>query len=179
MNPQAQLESVWGWLGQYAWVVQSFLVILLTLIVGLAAKRLLQSLMRRVGASESVLDDALFRALLGPTRGLIWIVGISFAAHIIGRQTDSPLFDVTSTARDIGIIAMIAWFLTRFIRFYESMFIERKLASGEHVDRTFIDAVAKLLRASVMITAVLIALHTLGINIAGVVAFGELSVRLG
>ncbi|KAA3632535.1 MAG: mechanosensitive ion channel family protein, partial [Proteobacteria bacterium] len=65
-----------------------------------------------------------------------------------------------------------AWFLIRFIRRAESGIVENRESKGESVDRTAVDAVAKLLRLSVVITATLVTLQTLGFSIAGVLTFG-------
>jgi MscS family membrane protein len=46
---------------------------------------------------------------------------------------------------------------------------ERK---GAEIDRTTVDAIGKLLRLSVLITTVLVAMQTLGFSISGVLAFG-------
>ena len=50
---------------------------------------------------------------------------------------------------------------------------ERKFVEGEKpVDATTVDAIAKLLKVSVVITSTLVVLQTLGFSISGVVAFG-------
>ena len=50
--------------------------------------------------------------------------------------------------------------------------ITHKRLSGDDIDETTVDAVAKLLRISVIITGVLVALQSLGYSISGVLAFG-------
>jgi len=55
---------------------------------------------------------------------------------------------------------------------FQETVIERGLASGEPYDRTTADAIAKLVRLSVIITAVLVILQTLGFSVSGVLAFG-------
>ena len=60
----------------------------------------------------------------------------------------------------------------RFIRIAEGNFIADKQAKGEIFDRATLDAAVKLLRLSVVITAFLVALQTLGFSISGVLAFG-------
>ena len=60
----------------------------------------------------------------------------------------------------------------RFIRIAESNFIADKQAKGEDFDRATLDAIVKLLRLSVLITAFLVALQTLGFSVSGVLAFG-------
>ena len=171
-----EFEQLWAdlkiWSVEYSWVLQAFGVVLATLIAGSVARRLLLGIVRRARSTENYIDDVLFESLVGPVRGLIWIVGIAFAAHIVGQKTDAPIFDAVHTLRVIGIIAMITWFMVRFVKLYETRYLERRLAEGKPVDRTFVEAVGKLVRAAAIITSVLIVLQTLGINIAGLLAFG-------
>ena len=171
-----QFEQLWAdlkiWSVEYSWVLQAFGVVLATLIAGSVVRRLLLGIVQRARSTENYIDDVLFESLVGPVRGLIWIVGVAFAAHIVGQQTDAPIFDAVGTLRVIGIIAMITWFMVRFVKLYESRYLERRLAEGKPVDRTFVQAVGKLVRAAAIITSVLIVLQTLGINIAGLLAFG-------
>ncbi len=157
---------------EYAWMLQAFGVVLGTLVIGTILRRTLLRLLKHARDTDTMLDDALLGALIGPARGLVWLVGIAFAAHIVGKQTDAAIFDAVGPLRDVGIVGMIAWFLVRLVSAYERRHIERKSREGAAVDRTFISAVSKLVRAAIIITAVLIVLQTLGINIAGVLAFG-------
>ncbi len=103
---------------------------------------------------------------------MVWIIGIAFAIQIIEDKTEAAIFGAIGPIRDVCIIAALTWFLIRFIRITESNVVAKKEEKGEEVDRTTIDAIAKLLRLSVMITAVLVALQTLGFSVSGVLAFG-------
>jgi MscS family membrane protein len=160
------------WSGEFDWAIQAFGVVLLTLIAGTVVRRIIGRMRERTRTTRIVVDDALFEALTGPSRGLIWIVGIAFAAHIVGVQTEAAIFDAVPPSRDIGVIAMITWFLLRFVRSYEEHFVAQKRTDGGKVDWTFVRAMGKLVRAAVFITSVLIVLQTLGISIAGLLAFG-------
>jgi MscS family membrane protein len=167
----AFLNDILTWAGENAWAVQLFAVVLATLVLGAAARRVVLFIKERTAKTANVLDDALFDALVGPTRGLIWVVGLSFAAHIAGEQTDAPIFDAVPVVRSIGVVAAFTWFVLRFIRFYEGYYIAEQQKQGS-VDVTFVGAIGKLARAAVSITAVLIALQTVGISITGLLAFG-------
>lgn len=158
--------------GDYGWVLQVFGVVLVTLIAGAVARRVIRKLVEKTRATSNVFDDVLFEAMLGPTRALVWIIGLAFAGHIVGRQTDAALFDAVDTVRDVGIIGMITWFGLRFVRLYEVRYVEVREAAGESVDRTFVAAISKLFRASIIITTALVVLQSMGINIAGLLAFG-------
>ncbi len=172
MNLEYLTSLLLDWKGEHGWIVQVFGVVLVTLIAGALVRRVLQRLAHKTRATSNMLDDVLFESLVGPTRGLIWIIGVAFAAHIVGRQTDAAIFDAVDTMRDIGIIAMIMWFALRFVGQYQARYIERRQAAGEQVDRSFVEALGKLFRASIVITSALVVLQTMGINIAGLLAFG-------
>jgi MscS family membrane protein len=98
---------------------------------------------------------------------LVWIVGLSFAAQIAQSVADAVVFEAIEPIRDVGVIAVIAWFLSRFISA-----AERNILKKTEVDYTTAHAIARLLRISVMITATLVVLQTLGYSISGVLAFG-------
>ena len=96
----------------------------------------------------------------------------AFAVQIVEAETSAAIFAAVEPIRDVGVIATLAWFLVRFIRQAEENIVEAKHEAGETFDRTTLDAIAKLLRLSVLITATLVALQTLGFSVSGVLAFG-------
>lgn len=155
-----------------SWVLEVFAVVVITLMAGAVVRYLLRRAIRRAEATKNIFDDVLSEALLGPSRTMIWIVGIAFAAHVVGEKMDAAILTAVRTVRDIGIIVMIMWFALRFVKLYEVAYIRHREAKGEHVDRTFVTAISKLVRAAIVITAALVVLQTMGINIAGLLAFG-------
>ncbi len=158
--------------GLQPWIVEVFVIVLVTLSVGLVLRVILARLNERLLRTENPWDDALIGALRRPAGVLIWIVGLSLAVESIQAHQPSVLFDIVDPARDVGVIATITWFLIRLIRRIEQAVIAARHDRGEEVDRTAVDAVAKLLRLSVFITAFLVVLQTLGFSIAGVLTFG-------
>lgn len=155
-----------------SWMVEVFAVVTLTLLAGVVVRYLLRRMIRRAESTRTIFDDVLSQALLGPSRMLIWIIGIAFAANMVGEKMDPAVLSAIRMARDIGVVAMLMWFALRFVARYEIAYIGRREASGLPVDRTFVNAIGKLLRAAIVITTVLVALQTMGINIAGLLAFG-------
>ena len=153
-------------------VVQVFVVVFAALMLDFVQKRILSRLSSRIEKSKQLWDDALFNALRRPLSLLIWLLGISFAADIVGRQTETAIFEAVAPLRDVGVIVIIAWFFFRLITEVENNIVLAKGLEGKEIDRTTVDAIGKLLRLSVIITAVLVALQTLGISISGILAFG-------
>jgi|TARA_B110000967_G_scaffold194984_1_gene224037 MscS family membrane protein len=143
-----------------------FLVVLLTLICNYVAKRLLEKLEEQTQRSNSLWDDALVRSARKPAAWLIWVIGFSWAAEMLAVGTGSTLEQLIEPSRFIGVVGLLAYFLSRFIAEAEASFI----AGG--ADITTANALGKLLRISVFITAALSVLQTLGVSISGVLAFG-------
>ena len=168
-------EAVSGYLsavGLESWVVQVFVVVFATAVLAFGARRVASRLHTAFTRTRSVWDDAFVEALGPPLRAFIWITGIAFAIEIIQNEAGAAIFEAVDPIRDVGVIATFAWFAVRFIRIAERNFIEDKQAKGESFDRATLDAIVKLLRLSVLITAFLVALQTLGFSISGVLAFG-------
>ncbi len=169
------MTSIASWMEQFGlslWVVEVFAIVVVTLAAALVSRFVLSRVGRRLERTRNAWDDALVDALRGPMSLLIWVVGLSLAAESVGQNGPSVLADVVDPVRDIGVIFAIAWFLVRFIKRGEQRIVDARAARGESVDRTAADAIAKLLRLSVVITAVLVTLQTLGFSIAGVLTFG-------
>ena len=158
--------------GDLAWMSQVFGIVLLTLIAGMVAKRVVKQLSARAKETDNLLDDVILEAMTGPTRALIWILGISFAAEIVGAKTDEAIFDAVPILGKVGVILVLMWFALRFTSGYENRYIEVREKRGKEVDVTLVHAVGKLLRGAVFVTTSLIILQTMGINIAGLLAFG-------
>lgn len=152
---------------QTSWVIQVFVVVFLALLLDLLQKRIFKRLANQAEKTKTLWDDALLRAINKPLSLLIWVVGVTFAAEIVRQMSDQPIFAFIVPVRDIGVLFAIAWFAVRFIS--ES---EQNLIVQGSIDKTTANAFAKLLRISIMITAVLVCLQTLGFSISGVLAFG-------
>lgn len=155
-----------------ALVLQVFLVVLLVVIANYLLRRLLDHLAARTERTENPWDDALIQAARRPLPLLAWIVGLSMALRIVQNEADAVLFEAIAPLRTLGVIACLTWFLVRFIANMQAAILHRQMARGQLADRTTVDAVSKLLRVSVLITAVLVSLQSLGFSISGVLAFG-------
>jgi len=174
---ELDIEQATQWLESYtgeetAWVVQIFIVILGVVILNFIVRLVLNRLQKKAAESHNQWDDAIIYALRLPLPALVWILGITFAADIIETEQKAPILQMFDPLRDIGIIAMLAWFVVRFVRQAEDNLIQVYASREEGLDKTTITALAKLIRLAVIITAVLITLQTLGVSVAGVMAFG-------
>ena len=155
-----------------SWVVQVFSIVLFTLLIHFVLRRLLNRLHKKAIDSKAYWDDVVVLALRKPLAFLVLIIGMSFALDIVLDQPGMVLFSVVGPLRAVGVITILAWFLVRLIKEGELGIIAKYEDEGEPYDRTTMDAIAKLLRMSVTITATLVILQTLGFSVSGVLAFG-------
>jgi len=151
-----------------SYVLQAFLVIFASLVLDFAQRKVLNRLYLKAVTTDRMWDDAIIDSLKKPVSLIIWASGIHLATEIIRESTGAVIFKVVGPLRDTIIIGALAWFLVRLIRHGE----QRLVAGEKEVDPTTVDAIAKLLKVSVVITAALVVLQTLGFSISGVVAFG-------
>jgi len=156
----------------YGWAVTIFILVLITLTINYFWKRYFDKVQVRLKSTENLWDDAIWEAVHKPMGYLIWIVGLSYAAEISNNQLDPELVALVKNIRAIAVITILTWFLFRFIRLAEQNIINAGEAKQKNVDKTTVNAVAKLLRASLIITSILIILQTMGYSISGLLAFG-------
>ncbi|MCP4471692.1 MAG: mechanosensitive ion channel family protein [Gammaproteobacteria bacterium] len=153
---------------QHAWIVQVFALVLATALVGFVVRRLLQKLGKKVQQTENRLDDIVFLAMSRPTGWIIWLQGLAIVSELIYAKTESTIFTYAGSVRDIGVLVCITWFVLGIIRGAEEAYIER----AEQMDKTTAQALGKLLRLVVLVTAGLVIMQTLGYSISGVLAMG-------
>lgn len=158
--------------GAMVWIAQVFVVVFVALLADYLQKRALSRLHARLLTTPKVWDDALVDAVRRPLTLLIWVVGIAFAAEIVHQTADVALFSAVGPLRDVGVIAAITWFLMRTARSVEANIVHAHERDEKPYDRTTVDAVGKLTRVSIVITASLVAMQTLGFSVSGVLAFG-------
>jgi MscS family membrane protein len=155
----------------YLWVFELFVIVLIALSLGFALNRMLDKLEVQAAKTKTVWDDALIEACRRPAIWLIWILGINFAAGIAAQKMDSPLQAMIDPINRLALIFLGTIFLTNFIKRAERNLVHPDYMA-QPMDATTVRAVGKLLRASVIITGVLIAMQLFGYSISGLLAFG-------
>lgn len=153
------------YLGNDALIIQAFALVFLALLLDFFQKRLVRRIHAGLLKTATLWDDAAIEAIRKPLSYLIWLLGISYAAQLLGLQ-------LAALIRDIGIIVLVTWSLTRFVRNVERNIVHEGEIKGAPIDRTTADAITQLLRISIVITATLVGLQTLGFDISAVLAFG-------
>jgi len=165
-------SGTWNYLMHEAWIVQLLIILLIVLSADWLQRRGITKLLVRVRKTRIPWDAALFEAVGKPMTVLIWLIGLTLAADIVKHEMDAAIFEIVNPIREVGVIAVIAWFLVRFVNRAEIHYLNSRADAGAPIDRTTADAVAKLLRIVIIVIAFLILLQTLGFSVAGVLAFG-------
>lgn len=166
------LQDLARLIADHTWIAQVFLVVLATAAARYAAKVVIDRFARQSAKTHNLYDDALVEALRKPLGMAVWVIGVSWAAEIVGGNARAEVFEYVGRARDVAVIWLLVWFAIRFIRFVEAHLGDADYRRERRVDRTTAAAISKLLRASVLITGVLLVMQALGFSIAGVLAFG-------
>ncbi|MFT7559682.1 MAG: MscS family membrane protein [Flavobacteriales bacterium] len=170
------VSSVSEWLANYAgeqnlWMLEIFFVVLVTLLCAFFLNRFLHKLEAKAAQTKTLWDDAFFGALSRPTKWLVWVIGLSSAALIAADQSESLLLRSADDIRYLAAIFISTWFLIGFISRAEQNFMDPQYCQ-KPMDKTTAAAMGKLLRVSVIITAILIVLQYFKVEISGILAFG-------
>ncbi len=163
------MSSVAG--ADHMWMTEVFVVVALTLVFAFVVNRFMAKLKKKADKTKNLWDDALFLSLSRPLKWFIWVMGLSVAGGIAAAHSQTRLFDSLDTLRHISAIVIVAWFIHSFLKSIEKNVVDPGYMR-KPMDKTTAVALGKLLRISVIITAVLIALQSLGYSISGVLAFG-------
>lgn len=147
-------------------------VVLVTAVVDLVVRQIFVRLQRKSEQSTRIWDDAFAFSFRRPVRIGIWVMGLTFAVGMIGDDVRAEIFDVIPQGRAVILILIVAWALIRTVRRMESNLVGQWRAEGEAVDQTTVDAVSKLARITIVVTAVLVCLQTLGFSFTSLLAAG-------
>jgi MscS family membrane protein len=154
-----------------------FFTVLAALVLGTVLRMLLARVVRRLQPARHVWTHGLLSGAEIPAQVLIWVLGIALAGSLL-VQHDSDLAESSVLAhgigpvRDVLVILIGMWFLLRAVNQIQFNLLDRARARGRELDPTAADAIGKLSKASVVITAMLMIMQSLGFSIAGLLAFG-------
>lgn len=160
-------------LGGRAWIVEIFIIIFITMLLVGAIRLVYKIVCPKLEKTKAVWDEILIKAVYKPLEYLIWLLGLSIAVEVISvveKQGEFSSFLIP--ARKLGVVFFFAWSLIRLVNQAEEHYIEHR---HKKIDRTTANALAKITKTSIIITAVLVSLQSIGISVSGVLAFGGLS----
>ncbi len=152
-------------------MVKVFIVVFITLILNYILIKLINRFGNQLAKTKNLWDDTLIEAGKRPLGFLVWLIGLSWAAEIAQKETGAVIFEAVDMIRRIGVVALMTWFVLRFVRGAETILVSPERMK-EPMDKTTVMALSKLLRTSIVITATLVVMQTFGYSISGVLAFG-------
>ena len=159
--------------GDGLWITEAFLIILIALLFNFFQKRIISKVKKKLETTKNPWDDALLDSLARPISAVIWLWGVTTAANVIADANNVSVFnELVAPVREVGMILILTWLALRIVVRAERNIINIGRKKDSSYDITTIQAVAKLIRASIFITGALIMLQELGVSISGVLAFG-------
>ena len=148
-----------------------FLLVLGTATVAFIVSRLILAVENKFKSTKNKWDDAFLHAARRPVVAFVWLQGVYWAAEVAHHFSDAEVFKANGTVLQIGFVWVLVWFLFGLVKEIEKV-LTSPIKMRKPMDYTTVNAISKLLRAVIIITAVLTALQTLGFSISGVLAFG-------
>lgn len=144
-----------------------FTVLLFNFLVRMAFERLAVQLQK----TENEWDDALLDAARKPLAWGVWVIGMAWVVDVVSHSFDAGTLSVVANLRDTLLIVLISWFLLRLVNVAVAM-LARPGKHRDAWDKTTVEAMGKLVKASIIITAVLSLMQHFGFSISGLLAFG-------
>lgn len=149
------------------WMLYVFGVVFATLFTSFIFSKYIFKLQHRLEHTKSIWDDALVWAISRPFKLLIWVYGATYAAQVASVPFTGQLY----TFRQVSMVVLVAWLLMRFSDKVEEKFSEAHIEIAK-IDQGTAASINKLVRIAIFVTAGLLIMQILGINIATIVAFG-------
>ena len=172
------MAMVNGWIENFgllseAWRVGIvvFALVFATAAVAYIASHIIVAIERKFSQTKNLWDDALLHAARKPVVAFVWLQGVYWAAEVAHRYSEAEIFKVNDSLLQLGFVFVLVWAVLRLIKEAEGILVS-PLKMKQPMDYTTVNAVSKLSRAVVLITAVLIAMQSMGYSISGVLAFG-------
>ena len=154
------------------WAFQILIVLVTTFIVSRVRHFTLLRAEKRLAQTNLIWGRSTVEAIRKPAAVLIWVAGVSFAIEIVRIEFQTAIFEAVPALRSAAAIAAITWFGFKFVGIYERSYVAKQTESDSTFDRTTVFITSKILRVVVIILGILVAMQTLGLSIAGILAFG-------
>ncbi|MDR9424240.1 MAG: mechanosensitive ion channel family protein [Marinobacter sp.] len=148
-----------------------FVLVLGTATVAFIVSRIILALERKFAKTSNIWDDAILHCARKPAIAFVWLQGIYWAAEVAHHFSEAEVFQANGAMLQVGFVWVVVWMLFSLVKQIEGILIS-PMKMRKPMDYTTVNAISKLLRAVIVITAVLTALQTMGFSISGVLAFG-------
>ncbi|HCH24414.1 MAG TPA: mechanosensitive ion channel protein MscS [Oceanospirillaceae bacterium] len=127
--------------------------------------------MQNFAAGQEQLDVELLHSARRPLLAGLWLLGVSWVNDVLVSSVPSWSNDLPSQLREPVLVILIAWFLIRLITVLQAIVLH---PAGNRLawDASTAEAMGKVLKVVVVISAVLILMQLFGLSVSGVLAFG-------
>lgn len=167
-----EFKTIFEFSAEYTWIVQVFAIVLVTLFANYFIRKAFDQLALAATKTSTNFDDMLIETARKPVRFFVWIFGVLLAAELLPLvSSEAGLKQLISQIREVSFIVLFTWFVVRIIRHAESAVQEEGVLENP-MDATTASALGKLVRLSVIITASLVSLQTVGVDVSTILAFG-------
>lgn len=156
------------------WIVKFLVIIFIIIIINITTRLFLGSLRKQFKKTNNIWDDCIINSIYKPFTILVWILGVVFTLEAFNN--DLKIFNISNDflidLKRAGIIFVIALFLSNLSKNFQQAIVANNVSNNIDVDEATYEAIAKIIRLSIIITSGLIILQTFGFSISGVLAFG-------
>ncbi len=155
------------------WIlIQIPLALIITLIVSLIFHLIFARFEKAISSLKNIWTRSTIQSIKWPTTFLLWFSGIFYALNIVRKEYDLTLFDAVPAITKLVQIAIITWFIIRFVHNFQRNYIARQKKTDSKFDVTTSDTVSKVLMIVVIVLGGIVGMDALGLSIAGILAFG-------
>ena len=103
---------------------QIFGIVFATLVLDFLQKKILSKIYRKLKRTQTIWDDVFIESIKSPLRVLIWLYGILIAFQFAPEKKISSLTPFLDAVGEIGLVAIIVWALSRFIKIGEKEYLK-------------------------------------------------------
>lgn len=167
-------QVVFGYeISKELWILlQIPLSLIITLIISIVFHFIFARFEKAISNLKNLWTRSTIQSIKWPTTFLIWFSGIFYTLNIVRKEYDLTLFDAVPSITELVQIAIISWFVLRFIHNFQRNYIAKQKEIDPKYDVTTSDTVSKILMITMIVLGGLIGMETLGLSIAGILAFG-------
>jgi len=166
------IASVFLWFGQYVWLLEIFIVIVVFLLVYKLLSILIKKFQLRFRISHHWTIEVFLKAIRKPLRYFFFLMCLIVIIGVIDEHT--MLFNWFSTKATTKVLLVVSftWCMISFIKLTQQhvLYHSRRL-----YDKTSVLAFGQVGIAVVIVISILTTLQIMGVNLAGILAFGGFS----
>lgn len=167
------LTKFLGVYANYTWLVQTGIILCVTLLVNYLQRKIVKRLADRLKKTHQVWDDTLLQALSAPLTVFVWFSSLTVVCHYMFLDFSlSYLIVYLEKTRFAGFVILVVWFLWRYVGKIEHRLVCPVCSHKAPADATSVSVVGRLAKLCLFVLTVLIVLQFWGIPLTGILAFG-------